>query len=312
MQIPLFPRFTPFSKEALKKYHRDIYRDMAYYSDFSINNFSIWLNYHGDLELSLLDGNIVGYCTNILYHKPTFFIFGNRINHTTVEKVLLYAAENNLDPSVEMLPESAANELAASSRLLITPTENRDNYIYLTRELTQLTSPPTKRLRRIRNTFLRDLEGRYELHHITQASPEQIHSFINRIHLWDQIYHHNDSNREEAGALNISLNNFLDGENVSVFALSIDGQIEAFAFGNHLDDHDCVVINHLKYNSSYPNLAKMCVLLTAAELHRKGVTYLNLEPDEGIAGLRRLKTDLRPYKKLRFYTARLQGEPNDN
>jgi hypothetical protein len=84
-------------------------------------------------------------------------------------------------------------------------------------------------------------------------------------------------------------------------ALRLDGQLAGIVLYQISHDRQYLIGNHMKGRRDLPRITQFLEHAAAGEAHRKGIPFLNVEMDLGIAGLREHKQAMDPVRMIRKY-----------
>ena len=136
---------------------------------------------------------------------------------------------------------------------------------------------------------------------ITQprTQTDVVRVFVGREHSKLQASHDNDA-ANELQALN-RVFAYADPSVLVTFGLYTYGELTAFIICEKNDENWCT--GHFwKANTAYRGIYRYLMFKTAETLLAAGYTWLNIEQDLGIDGLRRMKQSFKPSVMLKKYT----------
>ncbi|WXR61124.1 phosphatidylglycerol lysyltransferase domain-containing protein [Peptostreptococcaceae bacterium AGR-M142] len=251
---------------------------------------------------------------NTRYYKTKDFIviIGNYENDEF--SVLPLAKKENMDKAFNFIQKyfidndmklniRAANEEFVEFLNLNYPNkyqiiEERDyfDYVYKGEKLKSLKGRKLHRKRNHIKKFIANYEGRYEYRSLKKADLDDCLKLLDK---WKNSKEEDESLNDEIIAIKKVFDN-IDRLDIKIAGVFIDGKLEAFTFGEYLND-DMALIHVEKANPSinglYPFINQMFIKEEFNE-----VEYVNREEDLGIEGLRRAKLSYYPDRLVKKYT----------
>ncbi|MCT4584322.1 MAG: phosphatidylglycerol lysyltransferase domain-containing protein [Peptostreptococcaceae bacterium] len=176
--------------------------------------------------------------------------------------------------------------------------EERDyfDYVYKGEKLKSLKGRKLHRKRNHIKKFMKNYEDRYEYRKLTK---EDLNACLNLLDMWKDSKEDDESVNDEIIAIKKVFDN-IDDLDIKIAGVFIDQKLEAFTFGEYLND-DMALIHVEKANPSinglYPFINQMFIKEEFGE-----VEYVNREEDLGIEGLRKAKLSYYPDKLVKKYT----------
>ncbi|WFD12336.1 phosphatidylglycerol lysyltransferase domain-containing protein [Tepidibacter hydrothermalis] len=176
--------------------------------------------------------------------------------------------------------------------------EERDyfDYVYLGESLRNLPGRKYQKKRNHINYFLKEYEGRFEYKRLNE---EDFDECLNLLEKWTENKEDDESILSEKIAIEKVFKNY-DKLDVKVGGIYIDSKLEAFTFGEYLNDN-MALIHVEKANAEirglYPIINKLFL-----ENEFEDVEFVNREEDLGVAGLRKAKLSYYPHKFVEKYT----------
>ncbi|WP_242967793.1 DUF2156 domain-containing protein [Tepidibacter mesophilus] len=176
--------------------------------------------------------------------------------------------------------------------------EERDyfDYVYLGESLRTLKGRKYQKKRNHVNYFLKEYDGRFEYKRLNE---DDFYECLNLLEKWTENKEDDESILSEKIAIEKVFKNY-DKLDVKVGGIYIDSKLEAFTFGEYLNDN-MALIHVEKANAEirglYPIINKLFL-----ENEFKDVEFVNREEDLGVAGLRKAKLSYYPHKFVEKYT----------
>ncbi|CUH96063.1 hypothetical protein P22_2151 [Propionispora sp. 2/2-37] len=180
--------------------------------------------------------------------------------------------------------------------------EDRDNfdYVYNTQDLIELSGRKYHSKKNHLNSFKR-LYSQYEYVALT---PELVPSCLDVARTWWRQHSDNDDinlGLEQQAIADVLQN--MEYLGLCGGAISLDGQVIGFTFGERLNE-DTVVVHVEKGN---PEIRGVFTVINQEYLKNswQHIPYVNREEDMGIPGLRKAKESYHPVKMIQKYVGRL-------
>lgn len=289
MNIPFFPESRPILKDDLSIFRQAFLENPPAISEFTFTNLYAWRTVY-DFKVSLLDSLLVLSCC--LQGKQGFFIpVGKGDIKQAMEKM---AAAG---PVVFIRVPQAVKDLFAGEARFVA-VEDRDNadYLYLIEDLVRLAG---KKYDGKRNLIKKFKAGNlYEYLDLDADCASLCLEFQER---WCTIKDcdSQESLRNERLAIREMIEHFADFELIAG-AIKIGKEISAVAIAQELNPRT-LVMHVLKAD---PNIAGLyqTIINEFLSRHAQGFTYVNLEQDLGLEGLRKAKLSYHPVELVMKYT----------
>jgi hypothetical protein len=305
LEMVEYPEFIKFDL-TLKNKLDDFFNLFEPYSEFSLVNLAVWLDATNNLELSNLNGNLV--LRFDLPDKPNTIIYEFvGINKIEDSMLILLNTKNKTIHRIEAVPEYSVLPILNDPRFSVCESRNEWEYVYDSRDLSQLSSSEQARNRRKVHRFEREngehssITLDYDLSDIHNC--RKIAKFTENLAVSDHNMR-NDYARTELQAIGktLKLASKLDIQSI---VLSINDNIEGF-ITYHISQNNAALVSHIKVNYNFNNIFDYLLNIFAKHMYAKGINYINLEQDLGIEGLRTYKTRLHPVKMLKKYSVTLK------
>jgi hypothetical protein len=297
---PVFPALHPLTindrgvlNPLLKSYNPQT-------SELTFVNLYIWREYY-QFSWALYEGCLIVMAQrdDVKYALPPI----GAIPRASIVKDLLHWMHDDLgisSPYIARADKSLVDELGDEEELVVTPTRDHYDYVYLSEDLGLLAGRRYSKKRNHINQFLRNYEYTY-----TPISPELVPGCIALAEVWceQRLCEDDISLSHEFRGIRDALFNF-DILQIEGGAIFIDGRIQAFALGEILNSETAVV--HIeKANPEYHGIYPMMTREFAANRWMDDVKYINREQDIGEPGLRRAKESYYPDHLVEKYEIRL-------
>jgi len=312
MSFPNFPQFRRLSINDRVEYLQYYAMLNEPYSDFSVDDILIWLNFHDDLSVSDLNGNLVIQFTNVFDNNTVHFsLIGTKITRIVLDTLRNYLASLSSSPKLSFIPEPIAQIMREVNPPYLSIEEDIDNsdYVYKVNDFVAMEGRPYRNLReRVRN-FKRDHQDiKIKALDLTQQSTkalveQYVHEWSNK----DSAFMRNDPEKWEETALrkHLQLANQLP---MHAIGLYVQDHLVSIIIFNIPPQDGWIIVNHVKCNYSYNGIFGYASYTLALVAQQLGIQWINFEQDLGQEGLRRIKTFFRPYKFLRRYTVSFEPE----
>ena len=297
--IPTFPHFDRLTLKQ-KKTLSVFIRSFPPVSDF--NFVSLWsYNIKEDVIISFLNKNLVVRFRDYLTGKPFYSFLGVNSPLHTIETLLSYSQKQGLSVRLKLLPEIlfTAHPWLKKKFKVVEDISNHD-YIFLVNDLSELKGEKYNRKHRLVNKFNRDYPQNNIV--IIEPSNKKTREEIIKVFMrWEKIKGRNRKETEnELAALKRLL---LQAHHFPLLILGVyhKGLLEAFSITEIVHDHYAIG-QFMKTNPAYRGITETVYYNTARLLKERHITFLNLEQDLGIEGLRQAKLHWHPVHFLKKYT----------
>lgn len=301
--FPEFPEFKHLELSDKDEYYWYA-KNFPPMSDLSFTTLFIWWNFYKDLAISTINDNLV-----ISYKEASdpnthgLALIGTSKVYDSINKLLNYRVKIGSKNNLIHVPYFVIDQLSDKQKLDFKIEEETDysEYILDAHKISSLDSPDLSRVRRKVKRFIREAGGNIEVFNIDLNNPDETKSLINAIHTWDNLYSHNDIDRNEATAMSnsIGLSNYIDTKCLGVY---VDKVLHAFSIYQISNNKECVIVNHIKTSGRHNNIFDFVTQQIALKAIKAGANKINFEMDLGIPGLRFHKQSLRPTQMLRKYS----------
>lgn len=232
-------------------------------------------------------------------HKFTVIPLAKKENlKDAFEFIIRYFKDNNQSINLRAVTGEFVEFLKENYDRKFNYIEERDyfDYVYLGENLRNLIGKKYQKKRNHINYFLKEYEGRFEYKRLNKDNFEEC---LNLLEKWTENKEDDEGISSEKIAIEKIFKNY-DNLDVKVGGIYIDSKLEAFTFGEYLND-DMALIHVEKANAEirglYPIINKLFL-----ENEFKEAKFVNREEDLGVAGLRKAKLSYYPHKFVEKYT----------
>jgi hypothetical protein len=300
-----FPEFQPLVREDRPLLQSFLWSAQPETSELTFTNLFIWRSlYHWEWSVDgrwlLLLGRKEG--------LPFFFLppVGPEPRVEVSRKALdwLREARGVSRPCLERADAKFAGEIGQEAGFEVTPTREHFDYVYRASDLTDLKGAKYHAKRNHINRFLQTYGQKHELVPIGPANLSLCLDFQKRWCEWKRCAE--DMNLlDEWDAVRAALHDYLS-LHVQGLAVMIGGKVEAFTFGELLNETTAVV--HIeKANPEIPGLYSW-INQQFCRTFGKSVLFINREQDLGAEGLRQAKLSYHPVRMVeKFRIEQLSG-----
>ena len=297
--LPQFPKF----KELQLSDVEDVQRYTARYAPFSDFNFaSLWSwNIDSSVLLSELNGNLVvrlgDYVTGAVFYS---FLGDSRVNDT-VEALIDLSCRENLQPRLQLVPEVVAGQLD-TDRFSITEDDRHADYILMVDRLCTYQGARLASKRNEVRKFLRLCpQTRFEILDLSHASTiEQSQALFQRWNFRRSAPHDGEAEREfKAFERCLGSQAYFPLIGAGIFA---DEALVAFSILEIVDNKYAFTHFEKADMANFPGIGSFLNQQVANLLASRGIQYINIEQDLGIAGLRMSKRSYFPCGYLRKFS----------
>jgi hypothetical protein len=296
----IFPIFRRFTADDHLPY-RNIYENHYIpYASLSLPYLLTWQDIDHTLEISRLDDCIV-----LRYNNP---YHDNQRNYLLVEPSVseehvrkIYELENYPnDTIIKEEPSTLVTQLKESDRLTIA--NDRDTFEYLYDVSQQATlDTPRDRHKRYQKLYFERTYPAITIRYIEYPTAEDEQLMYDLSHRWRITVHTPNTpeaseHHPERPSLNFSIQSLEAVTERSALMVFVDGEPVSFVIFSVHDN--TAVASHMKVNYEFKYIFDYTFYRLVNELKTRNVTYINLEEDLGIAGLRHHKSLLHPLTML--------------
>ena len=305
MSFPKFPDFRKFSIDDKEEYLQYYDQLDAPYSDLSIDDVCMWLDYRQDLEISEIHGNALLRFTNVFDKNTLSYCLVGISNLGQVVRDI-----RQVTSVLSYTPKCTAdiiNSLQSPDITILEDTNNSD-YVYNVSDLLALQGKHYKNLRKRLNLFKRTYPN-IENRQFDLTISSEINLIMSAIKTWAQqeSASHNDSEGWEIHAIetHLGLAGWLP---VQAYGLFIEDKLVGVNIFHFPPHENWLIFNHTKYDYSYRDIPRYAFYSLFSIAQSQGIKWINSEQDLGIEGLRLLKSYFQPARRLQRYTVLLGSD----
>lgn len=301
--IAAFPEFTKLTLDD-KDWYDALVSGYPPFSDISFATLHIWWDLEGGLSISSLDGNLV-----INYVLPSdeknsgYCLIGKHSVDSSIHTIFEELRRQHRPLKLVHVPDFVVEKIEHRHNLHFEEELDYNEYIVSSADISSLQDASHGRTRRKVNRFLREVEGRdVKIEALDLSSKEEREKILARLVDWEKGREaRNDPNRDEHKAIRKTISHAaaLGTQSLGLF---IDGNLHAIILYHQPIDKKYYIINHLRVDYSIPFIFDYMTHHLAGRAVNEGVSFLNMEMDLGIEGLRRHKAGLRPIGFFKKYT----------
>jgi hypothetical protein len=218
---------------------------------------------------------------------------GNQV--AAAEALCRDLASEGVEPSLQRVGEKLARELEAGGRFSVEMDRANSDYVYLTRELAELSGRRFHRKKNQFNKFAKQYDFTYR-----PLEAEIIDQVLDMQEAWCRLREcrQNPGLAREDRAIYEALTHYASLDYTGGVIL-IEGKVEAFSLGEPLNPETAVV--HIeKGNPAFDGIYAAINKLFAASAWA-GMKYINREQDLGLSGLRKAKESYQPDHMVNKY-----------
>lgn len=297
--IPIFPAFKRISldDELDIKFYTNKYKP---YSSFNFTNVWAW-NTKEKRMISKLNDNLVFYLTDYKTSEPFLSFLGTNDVEDTTRKLIEYAIESKISPTLRFLMKESVNEIKTSD---IKIDEDVDSFDYIF-SLSQLANPQGSKFKTKRH-----LANRFQV-----ENPDAIFKIcdLNDINVQKQIisvlrrWENNKKNDNKIYDLEheeIAICRLLKTASKHKLILSciyLHDVMLGFSIDEVLPDNYAIA-HFIKADNSFKGIYEFFNEKISQHLLKQGVLLWNWQQDLNIEGLRQLKTSYHPVGFLKKYS----------
>lgn len=301
--LPTFPVFAKLTLDDKQKYN-SLIAEYPPISDISFTSLHIWWNLDGKLSISSLNNNLViNYSLPFDKENSGYSLIGKNLVDESIQTILEHLRPGDQVARLVHVPEFVTTAIQHKERLHIEEEPDYNEYILDSKALASLEGSDHARTRRKVNRFLRELEdSRIEIKSLDLSLPEIREMLLKSVVEWNEKYpSENDPDLTEHQAIQTTLAHsvIFETKNLCFF---VDEKLHGFVLYHQPIDKNYYIINHLKVDYGIPFIFDYVTNQLAIKALEQGVTFLNMEMDLGIEGLRMHKMGLRPVSFFKKYT----------
>lgn len=285
---PRFRRLTIASKRAIEH----VTKHYPPYSDYYF--FSLWsFNTKNQVSFSFLYGNLIIKFQEYSGAGYFYSFLGNSHVDDTISVLLQEAKKKHLPQVLKLVPES---NFTGTSSFMNNPLyrieEDADNfdYIFSVEKLTQLNGKKLHQKKKQVKKFMRSYSYTTTYYSLRNVS---IHKeLLSVLKEWYTQAREASKNDVEYAAIRRALRGSRHFY-LKAMCVCIDGKLRGFTIFEQVSA-EYAICSFQKADRSYDGIFEFLNQSVAAYLRARGVRYMNMEQDLGIAGLRQAKRKYDP------------------
>ncbi len=293
--IPIFPEFKNLELSD-KVEIENITKKFPPYSDFLFTEMWSW-DIHEPVLLSIINSNLLVKQTDCLSGKPFYTIIGTISISETIDEIFAYLEVNGLPPALKCVPEETVLYTNGLSSV-IEDKDNRD-YIYDVYKLHTSQGSGYRSHRNGANIFTKG-NINIDTKPIDLTDDKIKLKLIELFKIWSKNKEDN-INEYEFQALNRLLNSSDYFNYVLSLGVFCNDELIAFSISD-IFSNDFAYMHFMKGDTNYKGCFQYIMKETISYFYSKGIKYVNLGPDLGIASLKYFKLSYRPVNYLKKYT----------
>ncbi|MDD5730387.1 MAG: phosphatidylglycerol lysyltransferase domain-containing protein [Candidatus Omnitrophica bacterium] len=296
MNIKDYPEFKPVGLEDLEAFNQALKQFPPVISELTFTNIYSWRKAY-QFEVASLGGFLI--LRSGPENKKSFFRpIGSGDMKAVMEKIL-----EDTGAGFVRIPEITKKMFENEKKYIIEADPDNFDYLYRTEDLIEL---PGRKYDGKRN-LIKNFKSAYEFHY-TEFDDSNIKDCLEFEEFWCTLK--NCDSVTGLGNERQAIKEMVD--NFSIFkliagAIKVKERICAVAIGQRLNQYT-LVMHVLKAD---PNMAGLYQAMNNEFLSRqaRGFTYVNMEQDLGLAGLRKAKQSYHPVEMIKKYTLKTGGSP---
>lgn len=297
--IPIFPKFA-FLNFDHKKEVKKITDKIPPYSDY--NFVSLWsYDTKNNIQLSRLNNNLVIKFSHYITTKPFYSFFGNNKFNETCVALLKFSRLKKIKPQLNLIPEYfVKKQKKIDNNVVIKEDRNHFDYIYLLRDLKNLSGKKYEKKRWLFNKFSKT-NPKHEIKLLNLGNKSTKKDIINLFYTWEKI---KGKKRKDTNNELIAMSKLIKEDSDFKFlttGIFVDKKLIAFSI-NEKQRAGYAIGHFAKTNPAYQGVNEALYKYSADELIKNGCHWLNLEQDMGEENLRKSKLLWRPHSFLKKYT----------
>jgi len=302
--IPDFPDFVALSLQHASEIVR-LTRGLPEYSDYNPVSMLAW-DIDNNTLISKIDDALVVIFKDYINASHFISVHGKSCTEEAIGRVLSFAEQHGLEPSLRLIAREVAKKLSSSAGLKICPDRNNYDYLIQLDAIAALSGKEHRRFRQQLNVFKNRYESISSISLLNLHNKSDIKEILEVFHTRELQKPSNDA-RNELAALNrcLQLGRYF---HIVAFGIRIGGKLEGFIIFEQSKTH---IVEHFKkanivYTGIYQYLFHNCCKFW----REKGFEVMNIEQDLGISGLRIAKKSLRPTYLRKYSISRSTPQPS--
>lgn len=305
--IPTFPDFKRLSldDEVDVKYYTNKYKP---YSSFNFTNVWAWDTKEKRM-VSELNGNLVFCLADYKTSEPFLSFLGTNDVENTTRKLINYAVESKISPTIRFLMEETINELKTKCVSIKEDIDSFD-YIFSLHQLANLQGSKLKTKRHLSNKFKK--ENPNAIFKICDLGDINVQDkIISVLRRWENNKK-NDNKIYDLEHEEIAIRRLLETASRHKLVLSciyLDDIMLGFSIDEILPNKYAIA-HFIKADNSFRGIYEFFNEEISRYLLRQGVLLWNWQQDLNIEGLRQLKTSYHPVGFLKKYSVSLDVQGN--
>ena len=305
MSFTKFPEFQKLTVQDHLEYAEYFGRLTEPCSDLSFDNALIWLDFHNDLEVSDLFGNLIIRFTNVFEDdNPTYSLMGGFNLNNTLDSLFVHFKNKQITPRLSYISRETSNAIEKLHLPGVNIREDLDNrdYIYRVGALAKLEGRQYENLRGRVNNFRKD-NPNAKFKQLDLNDSEIIKEIRLSILRWStrNEFIKNDPKKWGIAAITKHLE-VAHRLTTEAYGLYSDKKMICVAVVHYPPQRGWMIINHIQYDYDYREIYGYTTHRLALVAQANNIEWINFEQDLGIEGLQRIKTLFRPEKFIRRYT----------
>lgn len=297
--LPKFPVF-----ESIQLGHREAVENITSqflpYSDFSFTSMVTW-DTDNSLELSDHNGNLVIKMPAYVGNEIVLSVLGKHRINATIDDLLDYSDQELKNSKLELIPESVIDHLTHKDQYTITESTDHHDYVLSVDAITTMKGQKLKKKRHQLNRFLIN-HPNHEIRIVSGHNQDLFKDVAILNDKWLEERHRNKRghNADELIAIQRALR-FADDLELTTMGCYVEDVLVSYAIVETVS-HGYGLANFEKALLHYPGSYVMINQVQANYFKQEGCSYINIEQDLGVEGLRASKSSWSPVKMLKKYT----------
>ncbi len=288
--LPIFPKFKELTLED-KKYIDNLLESLPPYSDFVFSSLWCW-NTTPPIKISTLNENLVLKMPDYVSNKTFITFLGSNKIEETIDTLLNYSKDQNLEAVLRLLPEHNFKDYDLSK---VHPkydfAEDRDSFDYIlsVEKLSTMQGLYSKKNKL--NLFQKNYNYKVAIEDLNEKSvQDKIMEFSKN---WFKTHTKQEAvNKNELVAIKKILKHS-KALNAQVICVYIDNELIGFSIFE-VFNKDYAIHGFQKANRDYKGIYEFIYHQMANYLKKQNCLYLNIEQDLGLEGLREAKLEYKP------------------
>lgn len=290
--IPFFPKLKKVTLDDKKIIDTYIHRH-APYSDYYFASLWSW-NINNTIQIASLHNNLVIKFRDYITGEKFYSFFGNNQINQTIHTLIEKAESEGISPHLKLVPEHnfhLADFQSIKMKYHILEDENNFDYLLSVDKISAMVGKKLHHKRKLLRRFERQHSGKIDIQAVSDAETQK-----KIIALFFKWQNKTDKDRKKNhNELNALLRLFHDSSyfDAKAMLLYVNNNLIGFSIFEIINAY-FAISSFQKADIAYEGVYEQLNFRMAQYLKEHKCSYINIEQDLGIEGLRRAKKDYDP------------------